>query len=708
MIVSKEDREKDIIKEIRDALAQSQRERKKKLGRQESVQSSPYDISSSIRKVTESSRSSTSNLLTTVSTKNDTKIKKSKSSRELKKLLNSGKWNDTEELVNYYASTTSKNVIDEDVEVRVKERNQPYMESMVVISQFVESQQLQMSLHPELSADSNHQVAAARFSVSTTSVAASTDRMRKKYPRFSAAFGFNDALLNGFDEFHGRYMVSPRSDVWLARFMEDCYEEAFAACDCLVSCERWRLKNGLDLGSLDAFPLLVQRFIHKRFSVMEVRERVCVELLLTLELQMEASVRLRVVSSAQEIQQLILDKDLEGQGDVYNADRALTFSRFLSEDYDIDFLALYLQARNALQVRVLKIKLRHCIQERIWRGDSEVKADGERGLGRTATGEAKVAKGRKAHLLREVLLTRTAEDVPTAIAAGDSKKKTNAKSQRTAGVALSSSAELALEGKKVVPVSLPQLWHYAADLVMPESPLIAFEEGALGAVLLQLLPGLAAALRRYIHSNLLQHCRRHIARAAPAPAESPLLVPVALFLSFLCAEWKKVPLSSKLSALSTVSRASDSLRSLKDIYDRDCEMANAAEAAVVAAQVKLTEAQARQMQLDKALRRVERKWTAGVATEAELEKIQSLRKESSEARLNRLGRSVLLYVAAPLLVSVDIAINASGGVTPTWTQENSVRSSDWKSFCMRLDGPTRGHRHRISCNPPSLIAISAT
>ena len=95
--------------------------------------------------------------------------------------------------------------------------------------------------------------------------------------------------------------------------MEDCYEEEFAACDCLVSCERWRLKNGLDLGSLDAFLLLVQRFIHKRFSVLEVRERVCVELLLTLELQMEASVRHRVVTSPQEIQQLIRAKELDGQ-----------------------------------------------------------------------------------------------------------------------------------------------------------------------------------------------------------------------------------------------------------------------------------------------------------------------------------------------------------------------------------------------------------
>lgn len=75
MLVSKEDREKDIIKEIREALAQSQRERKKKLGRQESVQSSPYDIpSSSSRKVTESSRSSTTSLLTAVSIKNDTKV----------------------------------------------------------------------------------------------------------------------------------------------------------------------------------------------------------------------------------------------------------------------------------------------------------------------------------------------------------------------------------------------------------------------------------------------------------------------------------------------------------------------------------------------------------------------------------------------------------------------------------------------------------
>ena len=58
-------------------------------------------------------------------------------------MLNSGKWNDTEDLVDYYASQTAENKssMKEVVEVRVKERNQPYMENMVTISQFVESQQ---------------------------------------------------------------------------------------------------------------------------------------------------------------------------------------------------------------------------------------------------------------------------------------------------------------------------------------------------------------------------------------------------------------------------------------------------------------------------------------------------------------------------------------------------------------------------------------
>ena len=151
-------------------------------------------------------------------------------------------------------------------------------------------------------------------------------------------------------------------------------------------------------------------------------------------------------------------------------------------------------------------------------------------------------------------------------------------------------------------------------------------------------------------------------------------------------QWKKVPLSSKLGALSAVSRASDSLRSLKDIYDRDCEKAKAAEvplplhyvthslsgdnpqASVAAAEIKLTEAQARQMQLDKALRRVERKWTAGVATAAELERIQTLRTDISEAKLTRWPSfpfpflsfpcdrdRVVLYLYLPVSVCADCA-----------------------------------------------------
>ena len=64
-------------------------------------------------------------------------------------------------------------------------------------------------------------------------------------------------------------------------------------------------------------------------------------------------------------------------------------------------------------------------------------------------------------------------------------------------------------------------------------------------------------------------------------------------------------------------------------------MAKAADAAVMTLQVQLTEAQAKEHQLDKDLRKVERKWTGGVATPAELERIQDLRNTLSQAKLAR-------------------------------------------------------------------------
>ena len=50
-----------------------------------------------------------------------------------------------------------------------------------------------------------------------------------------------------------------------------------------VSDNRRRKRCGLDLGGLDAFPLVVERWISRTYSTLELRQRVCLELILTLE-----------------------------------------------------------------------------------------------------------------------------------------------------------------------------------------------------------------------------------------------------------------------------------------------------------------------------------------------------------------------------------------------------------------------------------------
>ena len=448
--------------------------------------------------------------------------------------------------------------------------------------------------------------------------------MRKKYPRFCSTFNFDDNLLHGVDEEQGRYVVNPRSDVWLGRFMEDCYDVAYSACYCSISSERWRLKNGLDLGALDAFPFLVQRFIDERFSKMEVRDRLCVELLLTLELQMEKSNRIRVILSEQEIAELIRKNDLDSNSqEVFNADRALLFSRFLSEDYDIDCLAAFLHARHALQSSVLKNKFRYYIQDRIWRGRLDEVGTETLSRSKSQSNAFGISrKDRKSTNPSKVLFTRTAEDLTKP----------------------SPSSEV-----KVVPVKLPTMWYHVGDVAMPECPLIGFDEAILSFIVTLLLQSINVRVRKYFIEELLYFCQKSIVKVKTNPLFSTnvklkndstsqnigRIIPVASLLSFLCREWNRVPLDSKLKELSNVSRASDSLRTLRAIYDKDCEMAKAADAAVMTLQVQLTEAQAKEHQLDKDLRKVERKWTGGVATPAELERIQDLRNTLSQAKLAR-------------------------------------------------------------------------
>ena len=51
-------------------------------------------------------------------------------------------------------------------------------------------------------------------------------RLCKKYPRFCSIYDFTDELIS---------QVTDRSDLWMVRLFETCYDEALAACGVEVS-----------------------------------------------------------------------------------------------------------------------------------------------------------------------------------------------------------------------------------------------------------------------------------------------------------------------------------------------------------------------------------------------------------------------------------------------------------------------------------------
>jgi hypothetical protein len=76
--------------------------------------------------------------------------------------------------------------------------------------------------------------------------------LMKRYPRYCDGLSPPTMDIN-------YYRV--RNDQWLARLIEECYDVASADCCKPVNLQRQRRRFELDLGAMDAFPLVVRRHI---------------------------------------------------------------------------------------------------------------------------------------------------------------------------------------------------------------------------------------------------------------------------------------------------------------------------------------------------------------------------------------------------------------------------------------------------------------
>lgn len=578
-----------------------------------------------------------------------------------------------------------------------------------------------------------------------------SSRFHRKYPRLCSTFHFTDADID-------KEGVKRRSDYWVAHFLEECFDQAYIACNTPVSKEiKWRLRNGLDLGSIDCFPNVVARLLGAKYSVMEIRKNICIEFLLCLEQLLAVSEQSRVSdlpASATAVQDM-------GE-DVYDGERAQLFAKFLSEEYDLDFLAMFLQVRESLQT-AFRFRLRDLNQVRVWvDGKNEYMIEKEkelqktqhtyyrvqqlgRTLGRPATPPSSPSKtstapsspsktstghGEKrkfAWSAEAMSLTakldarinrrrgreagskggdsgrnslRSSFDAPVRLSSDKSRSSTGVSDSKTATLKRSATASsfvnvdvsapptgkrgrtatdygndigtmgnVAAEqnisaseyGKKVVPVLLPNNWHFLHDLTMPEAPIVGFETGIVSLVCMHLLPRCAQSVRTYLTDRILTATRDSLmdtasalrdlasdssvidatgrvsvstARESYAAGKAVRKIPLYILFKALCNEWKKLSLEAKVSFIET-GAGSASLQSLNEIYKDNNELRHRLEAEILDTQRQFGASEARVLGLEKTFRRLERRRLAVIATTEEIAEIEEARIQLDAEKMNR-------------------------------------------------------------------------
>jgi hypothetical protein len=646
---------------------------------------------------------------------------------------------DPDELLNYYAAQPPIEIGVAKEVVETKALTLPFGDSMMKINQFV---QLDRTIRSnDLSFDkynakymSNKPIPRAipRIPTANTMSTSQSEKLfstipapapapaekpkdtkfHRKYPRLCSSFHFTDADIAATD-------AASRSDYWMARFLEDCFDEAYIVCNTPVSKEtKWRLRNGLDLGSMDCFPKVVERVLNTRYSVLEIRTQVCLEFLCGLERLIHCSETSRIAElppSALAVQ---------GTGEhVYDGERAQMFSKFLSEEYDLDFLAMFLHVREVVQT-VFQFRLRDLNQARIWldyekqedllekdigmaeftyyrvqqrektsalaastlAGTSTTTPGGKRKIAWSAEtmtltakldaqiGARKRNRGRAAAEAEDGAQARSMSLSPqkrskTAGSASEdlqlmspASKRARSTTAGTSGIATmdttagaSGTAADTLhrppEGKKIVPVSLPNSWHFLHDLTMPEAPIVGFDLGLISLLFMHLLPKTSQSVRTYLTDKVVTTTKEALmdtpaairdlasdssiidstgrvsiaaARNSYAAGKVIRIIPLYIMLKTLCTEWKKLSLETKVSFIES-GAGSASLKSLNVLCADNNELKRSIDRDIQENQKALGAVNATVLTLEKVVRRLERRRVAGTATPQELDTIEESR-----------------------------------------------------------------------------------
>lgn len=460
--------------------------------------------------------------------------------------------------------------------------------------------------------------------------------------------------------------IVPRSDVWLSRFMEECYDEAYLFTSKPIADSRRRKRCGLDLGALDAFPLIIHRVLTRIFSNGELRERVCLEILVTVENVTKAGEAAQLAGVFGEHAKGMkgADKLSTSHEDVIadikvDGGRVPLFAKFLAEELDLDYLAMFLECREVLQKEV-GLHLREA----------------------------------NPTALNEVLHAHPDPPVPGAFSymstdefRNSYEMSKNRTVNRTAEVHGTTFVGVAEGAKtKVVPFELPRNLEYLVDITMPGAQLVCVDISRMEWIVRQLVPDCSPQQREYLLRRVVEHAERlleqsnkRLEMALPLHAALPghckageggiyangiRVIPLYSILHEVCEQWKQVPLETKAGFMPSGDVAQN-LSDLNDIYDNDNARMKQLGKRIADTEIEKTEKEALVMKLDKQKRRLERKWDNGVASANELMELQSKRVSLTDERAE------LTSIDSRLEGLLKRQVQLQGGIEDLWMMASS-------------------------------------
>jgi hypothetical protein len=489
-------------------------------------------------------------------------------------------------------------------------------------------------------------------------------RFKKKYNRFVSNLQFTDIDLKD---------IQPKNDKWIVRFMETCYDEATNAFNSEGTYGKVAFYEGLNLGALDNFAYLVQRILTKYYSVLEIRKKMTLQVLYTIELLIQRSEmsKFKINSTASSIIK-------------FDSNRALLFSKFLTEEYDLDVLCIFLYGRQLIQ-QTLNQKLKDLnptrmviknvqnkdliekpfVQTKLFQQQQQLQSP-------TTQNNRSVAKeNNNSTFFTETKGTTNSyltnlydTDKYLKTLKGSSPERSPSKLNN-----LQNTREMILD--KIVPVELPSKWYYLVDVATIEAPLIGFHESLLWYFTCLIIPPVSdrqaplsssssvvfsssssaalteetvnmnqiSKIRSYFQDkcwdiNLFDCVKDSIGSSSRISKETLHSVSVYSFLRTLCMEWKKISREDK-AEFSHEGLVVDSLKSLNEIYQDNCAKMKITQQSLLDAESDFVIAKAEVIKLEKELKRYERKFSRKLTEGQEVDKIALLREQLDNANVKR-------------------------------------------------------------------------